>query len=74
MVQDIVEYNRHCELYRNFKSKAVNEMDDVEGSAQPSWDDNYHKYANGLEISYKSTPQVMEQTIFHKATTMNGVG
>ena len=48
MVQDIVEYNRHCELYKSFKSKEVNEMDDIESSANPSWDDDYHKYANGL--------------------------
>ena len=49
MVQDIVEYNRHCELYKSFKSKDVNEMDDIENSANPSWDADYHKYANGLD-------------------------
>ena len=49
MVQDIVEYNRHCELYKSFKSKDVNEMDDIESSANPSWDADYHKYANGLD-------------------------
>ena len=48
MVQDIIEYNRHCELFKSFKSKDVNEMDDIESSANPSWDDDYHKYANGL--------------------------
>ena len=48
MVQDITEYNRHCETYKSFKSRDVNEMDDIESSANPSWDDNYHKYANGL--------------------------
>ena len=48
MVQDIIEYNRHCELFKSFKSKNVNEMDDIESSANPSWDDDYHKYANGL--------------------------
>ena len=48
IVQDIVEYNRHCELYKSFKSKAVNEMDDIESAANPSYDDDYHKYANGL--------------------------
>ena len=49
MVQDIVEYNHHCELFKSFKSKDVNEMDDIESSANPSYDDDYHKYANGLD-------------------------
>ena len=49
MVQDIIEYNRHCELFKSFKSKDVNEMDDIESSANPSYDDDYHKYANGLD-------------------------
>ena len=49
IVQDIIEYNRHCELYKAFKSKDVNEMDDIESSANPSWDDDYHRYANGLD-------------------------
>ena len=48
IVQDIVEYNRHCELFKSLKSKDVNEMDDIESSANPSWDDDYHMYANGL--------------------------
>ena len=48
MVQDIIEYNCHCELFKSFKSKDVNEMDEIESSANPSWDDDYHKYANGL--------------------------
>ena len=42
MVQDIIEYNRHCELFKSFKSKDVNEMDDIESSANPSYDDDYH--------------------------------
>ena len=49
IAQDIVEYNRHCELMKSLKSKDVNEMDDVESSANPSWDSDYHKYANGLD-------------------------
>ena len=49
IAQDIVEYNRHCELFKSLKSKDVNEMDDVESSANPSWDSDYHKYANGLD-------------------------
>ena len=49
MVQNITEYNRHCELFKSFKSKdAINEMDDIESSANPSWDDDYHMYAKGL--------------------------
>ena len=48
MVQDIIEYNRHCELMKSSKSKDVNEMDDIESSINPSYDDDYHKYANGL--------------------------
>ena len=49
MVQDITEYNQHCALYSNFKSKDVKEMDDIESSANPSYDNDYHKYANGLD-------------------------
>ena len=45
----IVEFNRHCELFKGLKSKDVNEMDDVESSANPSWDGDYHKCANGLD-------------------------
>ena len=48
MVQDITEYNRHCELFKSFKAKDVNDMDDIESSANPSYDDNYHTHANGL--------------------------
>ena len=48
IVQDIDQYARHCQLYKSFKSKDVNEMDDIESSANPSWDDDYHRYANGL--------------------------
>ena len=55
MVQDIVEYNRHCELFKSFKSKDVNEMDDIESSANPSYDDDYHKYANGLDNLLQDT-------------------
>lgn len=55
LVQDIVDYNRHCELFKSFKSKDVNEMDDIESSANPSWDDDYHLYANGLENLLKAT-------------------
>ena len=48
IVQDIDQYARHCQLYKSFKSKDVNEMDAIESSANPSLDDDYHRYANGL--------------------------
>ena len=50
LVQDIDQYNRHCELYNSFKSADARHSDDIEGSAQPRWDDDWrHKYANGLD-------------------------
>eukprot|EP00438_Fugacium_kawagutii_P018451 Skav204780 [mRNA] locus=scaffold763:145045:148438:- [translate_table: standard] len=49
LIQDIVEYNRHCELYNSFKSKDVREMDEIESSANPSFWNDYHDYANGLD-------------------------
>ena len=48
-VRDIIEYNRHCELYDCFKSKDVRDMDDIENSANPRWDSDYHQMATGLE-------------------------
>ena len=48
-VQDIIEYGRHCELYDCFKSKDVRDMDDIENSANPRWDSDYHQMATGLE-------------------------
>ena len=48
-VQDIIEYNRHCELYNSFKSQDARNMDDLESSANPRWDDDWrHTYATGL--------------------------
>ena len=73
IVQDIVEYNRHCELYKSFKSQAVNEMDDLESGANPSWDDDSHKYANGLnnfvDVKPLATP---ERSSRKMETIMNG--
>ena len=43
MDRNIVEYNRHCELY-------VRDMDDIEMSANPRWDADFHVYANGLDV------------------------
>ena len=48
IVQDIDQYARHCQLYTSFKTEDVNEMDDIESSANPSWDDDYYRYANGF--------------------------
>ena len=48
-VQDIIEYNRHCELYNYFKSQDARDMDDLESSANPRWDDDWrHTSATGL--------------------------
>ena len=50
LVQDIDQYNRHCELYNSFKSADARHSDDIESAAQPRWDDDWrHKYANGLD-------------------------
>ena len=49
-VQDIIEYNRHCELYECLRSKDVRDMDDIESGANPRWDGDYHDYANGLDV------------------------
>eukprot|EP00438_Fugacium_kawagutii_P023277 Skav210923 [mRNA] locus=scaffold5324:4664:7271:- [translate_table: standard] len=49
-VQDIIEYNRHCELYECLKPKNVRDMDDIESGANPRWDADFHDYANGLDV------------------------
>ena len=43
--QDITDYNRHCQLYDCLRSKSVRDMDDIESSANPRWDGDYHDYA-----------------------------
>ena len=48
--QDVIEYARHCELFNCFQSKDVRDMDDIESSANPRWDADYHDYANGLDV------------------------
>ena len=48
MVRNIVEYNRHCELY-------ARDMDDIEMSANPRWDADFHDYANGLDVLLQAT-------------------
>ena len=48
-VQDIIEFNRRCETYNSFKSQDARDMDDLEGGANPRWDDDLrHTYATGL--------------------------
>ena len=48
-VQDIIEYNVRCELYNSCKSQDARDMDDLEGGANPRWDDDWrHTYATGL--------------------------
>eukprot|EP00438_Fugacium_kawagutii_P011665 Skav232199 [mRNA] locus=scaffold3716:120973:123676:- [translate_table: standard] len=49
-VQDVIEYNRHCELYECLKPKSVRDMDDIESGANPRWDADFHDYANGLDV------------------------
>ena len=48
--QDIIEYARHCELFNCFQTKDVRDMDDIESSANPRWDADFHDYANGLDV------------------------
>ena len=36
IVSDIDQYARHCQLYQSLKAKDVNDMDDIESSANPS--------------------------------------
>ena len=55
LVQDIIEYNRHCELYNSFKSQEVRDIDDIESGANPRWDDESHMYANGLDEFLQAT-------------------
>ena len=49
LCEDVSDYHRHCELYDCFKSKDVRDMDDIENSANPRWDSDYHQMATGLE-------------------------
>ena len=55
LVQDIIEYNRHCELYNSFKSQEVRDIDDIESGSNPRWDDESHMYANGLDEFIQAT-------------------
>ena len=55
LCQDIIEYNKHCELYDCFKPRDVRDMDDIESSANPRWDADFHDYANGLDVLLQAT-------------------
>ena len=48
--QNIIEYARHCELFKCFQSKDVKDMDDIESAVNLSWDADCHDYANGLDV------------------------
>ena len=71
MVGNIVEYNRHCELY-------LRGMDDIEMSANPRWDADFHDYANGLDVLLQATtagvtPNPGVVTVSPDGDKMNGV-
>ena len=75
-VQDIIEYNRHCELYNSFKSQDARGMDDLESSANPRWDDDWrHTYATGLaemlDVNKRKNPGTADPaaTTFPTVTT-----
>ena len=64
-VQDIIEYNRHCELYDCLKSKDVRDMDDIESGAHPRWDGDYHDNAHGLDVFFYNLtlPELLLQVV-----------
>ena len=41
LVQDLDQYNRHCELSYSFKSVNARHSDEFESAAQPRWDDDW---------------------------------
>ena len=48
-MQDVIELSRHCALYNSFKSQDARDMDDLESSAYPRWDDDWrHTCVIGL--------------------------
>ena len=78
--QDIIEYNRHCELYNSFKSQDARDMDDLESSANPRWDDDLrHTYATGLaemlDVNTRTNPAAdPEATTFPTTKDHNNWG
>ena len=71
--QDIIEYARHCELFNCFQSKDVRDMDDIESSANPRWDADYHDYANGLDVFLQADSVVTDGAAANSGKT-NGAG
>ena len=71
--QDIIEYARHCELFNCFQSKDVRDMDDIESSANPRWDADYHDYANGLDVLLDADSVVTDGAAANSGKT-NGAG
>ena len=72
-VQDIIEYNRHCELYNSFKSQDARDMDDLEGGANPRWDDDWrHTYATGLaemlDVNTRTNPAADHEAVTFPST------
>ena len=72
-VQDIIEYNRHCELYNSFKSQDARDMDDLEGGANPRWDDDWrHTYATGLaeflDVNTRTNPTATPEEVSFPTT------
>ena len=55
-VQDIIEYNRHCELYECLKPKTVRDMDDIESGANPRWDAGMYHIRPTTHISNGFNP------------------
>ena len=78
LVQDIIEYNRHCELYNSFKSQDARDMDDLESSANPRWDDDWrHTYATGLaemlDVNTRTNPAAAPAATTFPTTRVAGI-
>ena len=73
-VQDIIEYNRHCELYECLKSKDVRDMDDIESGANPRWDGDFHDYAIGLDVFLRPNTAGTPGTVDVTANSGAGAG
>ena len=73
-VQDVIEYNRHCELYECLKSKDVRDMDDIESGANPRWDGDFHDYAIGLDVFLRPNTAGTPGTVDVTANTGAGAG
>ena len=72
-VQDIIEYNRHCELYKSFNRQDARDMDNLESSACPRWDDDWrHTYATGLaemlDVNTRTDPTANPEAVTFPTT------